>query len=163
MQAGVVSDKENVARILSPKWVVDGAILHVAFTLKENETYISVNRPSVESFQEDVYAFVASHPDFSFDEKHSAYLCALLNAGDVRSIVVLVDDKPLNVSVEVEPRDSFTKSHAGVFTRLDSSILKKGASLPIEGLEKEISADDVLLEVRSQLIDMAKLERKSFL
>lgn len=30
MQVGVVSDKENVARILSPKWVVDGAI----FTLK---------------------------------------------------------------------------------------------------------------------------------
>lgn len=162
MEAATIIDSENVARILSNKWVVDGVILHMAFTLREGETYISVNRPSVATYQEDVSTFVATHPDFYLDDNHFAYQRALLNTGKVRSIVVLVDEKPLNVSVEVEPRDVFTKSHAGIFTRLDGTILKPGKIVPVEGLEKDVPVDDILLEVRSQLIDRAQLEQLSF-
>lgn len=40
-----VSNEELVARILHQDWVVDGVIQLGAFTLRLNETYISVNRP----------------------------------------------------------------------------------------------------------------------
>lgn len=153
-----VADNENVARILSKRWVVEGVILHMAFTLRENETYISVNRPSIQSYQDDVCSFVSSHPDFYADYMRTVYQRALINVGDIRAIDVIAGCKPLNVDVEVEPRDSFTKSHAGIFTRYNGTNLKPGTVLSVEGLEKNISADDILLEVRDQLLDMSQLE-----
>lgn len=72
---------------------------------------------------------------------------------------VKVDGKQLNANVEVEPRDLFTKSHAGIFTRYNGVNLKKGYSLAAQGLDKDVSADDILLEVRDQLLDMASLEQ----
>ncbi len=154
-----VSDKESVARILSRKWVVDGIIMHTAFTLRTNETYISVNRPSVSSFQDDVCSFVTSHPDFYANDKQSACQCALLNVGEIRAIDVMVNGKSLDVCVEVEPRDTFTKSHAGIFTRHDGVNLRSGETLSIEELNKDVSADDILLEVRDELLDLAHLEQ----
>lgn len=64
----------------------------------------------------------------------------------------------LNINVEVEPRDIFTKSHAGIFTRHNNQNVKNGDTLYIKSLDDNISADEVLLEVRSRLIDLAKLE-----
>ena len=157
-----VSDNECVARILSRKWVNDGIIMHMAFTLRVKETYISVNRPSVSSYFDDVSSFVSSHPDFYSDDMQTGYQRALLNVGDIRTIDVEVGGEPLNVSVEVEPRDTFAKSHAGIFTRHDGVILKCGVPLSAEGMEKNVSSDDILLEVRAQLLDIAKLETCSF-
>ena len=39
-----ISNSENVARILKKDWLDDGKLLHVAFALRNGETYISVNR-----------------------------------------------------------------------------------------------------------------------
>lgn len=163
MQTQAVPDSESVARILSRLWVIDGVILHMAFTLRTNETYISVNRTAVSSYQNDVNSFVSSHTDFYADDRHTTYQRALLNVGEVRAMDVTIGGKPLDIDVEVEPRDSFTKSHAGIFTRHNGKVLKTGAALSVEGLEKNVSADDVLLEVRNELLELAKLEQCTIL
>ena len=154
----IISNNENVARLLSRGWVKNGAILHMAFTLRPKETYISVNRPSVSSYEDDVRNFVESHPDFYADENQTKYSRALLNVGEIRNSKIIFLGTELNVNVEVEPRDVFTKSHAGIFTRHKNTNIKAGDTLYIESLCDEVAADEVLLEVRSRLIDISELE-----
>ena len=60
--------------------------------------------------------------------------------------------------MEVEPRDVFTKSHAGIFTRYDGKNIKANEKMKIEPIEDEVSSDAILLEVRSRLLDISKLE-----
>ena len=55
-----IVDSENVTRILRRDWFDEGKLMHVAFALRNAETYISVNRPSVSSFRKDVKDFVMS-------------------------------------------------------------------------------------------------------
>jgi hypothetical protein len=156
--SSLIPNTEKVARILAKDWIVNGEILHIAFTLREKETYISVNRPSVESYDSDVKNFVETHPDFYADDSKTKYSRALLNVGDIRATKVSFSGITLNINVEVEPRDVFTKSHAGIFTRHGNQNIKTGDTLYIKSLDTELSADEVLLEVRSRLIDFAKLE-----
>ena len=54
-----VDSSEKVARILSTEWFVDGQLMNIAFTLLEGETYISVNRPVISTYDSDVAGFVA--------------------------------------------------------------------------------------------------------
>ena len=80
----VISDEEDVARILHQDRVVDGKLQLGAFTLRPNETYISVNRSSIESFSKDVASFVESHP--MYQHSNTAYRCALLSVKGLRDI-----------------------------------------------------------------------------
>ena len=49
--SSVIGDNEKVVRILHRDWVVDGVVMINAFTLRQNETYLSVNRPAIESYE----------------------------------------------------------------------------------------------------------------
>lgn len=154
-----VRNEENVVRILSKGWVVDGVLQQTAFTLRDGETYISVNRPAVSSFASDVASFVKSHKNFQTSNTVSlTYQSAVMNVGAIRGIVVTVDNHPLAIDVEVEPRDVFTKSHAGIFTRHGNVNVKKGGTLAV-GLEENISADTVLLKVRLALIRISAIKQ----
>ena len=159
LENSIISSDENVARILSSEWVVGGEIQHTAFMLKTNETYISVNRPSIETFNNDVAAFVSSHPCFCVPDTDDTYQSAILNVGDIRKIDVEHDGKTIDINVEVEPRDVHTKSHAGIFTRFHSVNIKNGKILKYGPTAEEISADMILLEVRYQLLSIATLEQ----
>lgn len=153
-----VVDTENIARILRNSWVLKGVIQHTAFVLRRGETYISVNRPAVKTYDSDIKNFVETHPTFYADDNNDKYIRAVLNVGEIRNTQINFNGCNLNINVEVEPRDIFTKSHAGIFTRYENQNLKSGDTLYIQPLETNISADEVLLEVRSRLIDIAKLE-----
>ncbi len=59
---------EDVARIINPEWIEDGELMHEAFMLNVGETYISVNRPSINSYVDDVTDFINKHPDYMFCE-----------------------------------------------------------------------------------------------
>lgn len=63
-----------------------------------------------------------------------------------------------NSSYISDTEDAFTKSHAGIFTRYEGQNLKVGDTVSIESSENEVSTDDVLLEVRSHLLDLARME-----
>ena len=150
-----VDSSEKVARILSTEWFVDGQLMNIAFTLLEGETYISVNRPVISTYDSDVAGFVAKHGKYLFGT--DSYKRAILCVSDIRDIKVDAFGEPLKINVEVEPRDSHTKSHAGIFTRYENKNVKRGDTLSI--LEKEVSADDVLIKVRSQLLNMSTVEQ----
>ena len=152
-----VSEKERVARILSTEWFVDGVLQNLAFTLLVGETYISVNRPTIDSYDSDVVSFVEKHPKYAFGE--GFYRRAILNVREIRDIKVNAFGEVLNVDVEVEPRDTFTRSHAGIFTRYGNRNVKPGDIFP--SLEKGVSADDILMKVRSQLMKLSTIEHLS--
>ena len=152
-----VASDEDVARILAKEWFVNDKLNAVAFTLDLDETYLSVNRPKVESFIADVESFVKSHSGYSFDNGN--YRLALLNVGGIRAVDVSVGDAEMKIDVEVEPRDARTKSHAGIFTRFQNKNVKRGQLLKAGPTAEEISADTILLEVRSELLALSTVEQ----
>ena len=66
-----VSDDELVARIVSKEWVIEGTLMPQAFELAPKETYLSVNRLSVASYEDDVCKFVKNHPLFLSDDSRT--------------------------------------------------------------------------------------------
>jgi hypothetical protein len=156
-----VSDNEIIVRILNQDWFEEGELMHVAFALRHNETYLSVNRPAIETFGNDVAEFVKSHSQYLFSNK--TYRGAILNVGEVRNIKVKIADTIVDIDVEVESRDTHTKSHAGIFTRNQNKNIKSGGSIYIPSLKENISADNILLKVRFQLLKLSKIEEKSLL
>ena len=151
-----VSSEENVARILSKEWFVRGNLTSAAFALEQGESYLSVNRTAIDTYDSDVAMFVKNHNSFAFDD--STYKRALLNVGDVRGINVKVDQVEMKIDVEVEPRDTHTKSHAGIFTRFHDKNIKKGQLLKVAPTAKEVSGDAILLEVRKELKSLSSIE-----
>lgn len=151
-----VLGEENVARILSREWVVRGRLQFAAFALQPGETYISVNRPIIETYTEDVRNFLLKHLEYLIEE--GSYRRALLNVQDIRNIVVEVDGAKIAAEVEVEPRAVHTKSHAGIFTRYDGKTLKTGKTILLKEQEKGVSSDDILMDVRWSLLSIASVE-----
>ena len=62
-----------------------------------------------------------------------------------------------STTVDSSEKVAHTKSHAGIFTRYENKNVKRGDTLSL--LEKEISADDVLIKVRTQLLNMTTVEQ----
>ena len=153
-----ILDQEDVARILSREWVIDGVLSNAAFTLRPNETYISVNRLAIASYNRDVATFIDAHPSFSWNLGMASYRRALLHVKDVRKIQAGSDEISLRVNVEVEPRKRSMKSHAGIFTRYDGQSLKHGTAFSAMGIA--YSVDDILLDVRTQLMRLARIEER---
>ena len=154
-----VSSEENVIRLLSTDWVVNDEIQHTAFMLRTGESYISVNRPAVDTFSQDIANFLSNHPNYYVDGSTEIYQCAMLNVGDIKNINVEYEGKAIDVMVEVEPRDIHSKSHAGIFTRFHDKNLKNGDVLNYEPMAEEISADVILLDVRFHLLKLSTLEK----
>ena len=69
-----------------------------------------------------------------------------------------VDHVEMKIDVEVEPRDIHTKSHAGIFTRIQDKNIKKGQLLKAGPTAKEVSGDAILLEVRKKLKSLSSVE-----
>ena len=159
----IVSDSEIVSRVIRREWIVDGVLQQTAFTLNSNETYLSVNRPAISTFETDVKCFVTSHEDFQFDEGNTCRLASMPVSG-IRSIEVLDDNNnPLDIDVEVEPRDVHTKSHAGIFVRSGAQNVLPGRSLIGFSVPAEVSVDIILQDVRWELLSLATLEQRSLL
>ena len=153
-----VSSEENVVRILSKEWFVRGKLTSAAFALEQGESYLSVNRTAIDTYDSDVAMFVKNHSCYAFDD--NTYKRALLNVGDVRGIAVKVDQVEMKIDVEVEPRDTHTKSHAGIFTRFQNKNIKKGQLLKAGPTSEEVSGDTILLEVRKELKTLSSIEER---
>ena len=153
-----ILDSESIVRIIRQEWLVDGVLQQSAFTLRPKETYLSVNRPAIDTFNADVLSFVSSHASFLFDNGKK-YRCASLQVSGVRSIKVLDEsNQPLAVEVEVEPRDIHTKSHAGIFVRTAAQNVLPGRSLMGTSVPEAVSVDMILQDVRWELLALSTLE-----
>jgi len=155
----VVGNDEQIVRILHRDWIVDGMLQVSAFALRDKETYLSVNRPAIKTFSDDVRDFVMSHSAFKTGDDSNTYQRANFNVGEVRSISVSLKDKVANLAVEVEPRDSHYKSHAGIFTRIEGKNIKGGQQDSIVAREGEtISYEAIQMKVQYALLALSKLE-----
>ena len=113
------------------------------------------------SSMSDVNSFVKSHPAYQYTK--DTYCCAMLSVGDIRNTTIVVEGERLNVNVEVEPRTARVASHAGIFTRVGSTNIKKGSTIPAEALPLGISADDILMELGWSLISISSIVENSLL
>ena len=114
-----VADYEDVARMLfSPLFICDGVLSQKAFTLEvaSNESYISVLRPSIPSFEADMEGIKK--------EGNTLYGYALLNVGEIRKVRIECGE-PLRL--DVLPRNAGKrKSHAGIFAIVGDTRIKGG-------------------------------------
>ena len=152
----IIQESEDVARLVDNEWIVNGRLQLTAFALRRGETYISVNRVSVSSYNEDVASFILTHPSYSKSKGY--YNRAILSVKDIRSIAVEIDSEMLSVDVEVEARSRNIASHAGIFVRHNGKNIKTGNQVVIKKQSLGISADDILLDVRMSLLRIANLE-----
>ena len=115
-----VSDEEDVARMLfSPLFICDGILSQKAFTLEATvkETYISVLRPAIDTFKEDMEGI--------WKEGNTVYGYALLSVEKIRKVEI---DSQEEISVDVLPRNAGKrKSHAGIFATIDKKKVRGGA------------------------------------
>ena len=154
-----VDNNEIIVRILHKEWVVDGQLQITAFALRQGESYISVNRPSIETFLSDVSDFVSKHADYKVsDEGSLAYRQASLGVSTVRNIKVELGQLSADVSVEVEPRDAHYKSHAGIFTRYDEKIIRGGQETILDKNDCIMPVRAILQKVQHQLLALSTLE-----
>lgn len=154
-----VRDTEKVVRILHREWMVDGELQFTAFALSDGETYLSVNRPAIDTFSSDVLDFVSKHPGYHAEVDPSTYCQASLQVSDVRNIDIRFKEKIANLAVEVEPRAAHYKSHAGIFTRIENKNVKGGQKAELTISEDEVvSYDDILQKVCQNLLKLAQLE-----
>lgn len=154
----IISPEETIVRLLHQEWVVNGILQQTAFNLRNGETYLSVNRPAVDSYEADVVSFIEQHPKYRTAPLMDSYRRAELNVGEVRNIDIRLRDQSLDVEVEVESRSTHAKSHAGIFTRLDGKNIKGGqvASISVKG-GKVVSTEMILQKMRWHLLQQAKV------
>ena len=156
-----IDNNETIVRILHKDWVVDGQLQITAFALRQGESYISVNRPAVDTFLSDVTDFVSKHADYKIsDEGSLAYRQASLGVSAVRNIKVDLGQLSADVSVEVEPRDAHYKSHAGIFTRYDDKNIKGGQETIQDQNECLMPVRAILQKVQHQLLALSTLEKQ---
>ena len=154
-----VDNNETIVRILHKDWVVDGQLQITAFALRQGESYISVNRPAVDTFLSDVSDFVSKHADYKVsDERSLAYRQASLGVSAVRNIKVELGQLSADVSVEVEPRDAHYKSHAGIFTRYDDKNIKGWQEAIQDKNDCLMPVRAILQKVQHQLLALSTLE-----
>jgi len=153
-----ISDEEQIARIINREWMAGNILLPMAFALRLNETYLSVNRLCVESYDEDVKRFVNNHKSYQTSSGDS-YFRALLDVGNVRSIKVSNEGNPIEIAVEVETRDLHIKSHAGIFVRAEDKNIFPGKKDTDDLLPTGVSSEFVLQKIRWELLDLAVLQQ----
>ena len=142
-------------------WIVEGELQPAAFVLNAGETYLSVNRPAVASYDSDVDDFISKHPSFCVRSSQKIYYRANLSVGDVRNIGCLIGNERLQVDVDVEPRSMHYQSHAGIFTRVDGVTVKADKSIAYPGSKYGVSSEPILMKLRFELLRLSNVERCS--
>ena len=89
-----IDDAENVVRLISSEWIEDGCLLNAAFALTPKEKYLSVLRPIIETFNEDILLLTTKHEEFKSDDSHCQ--TALLKVGAIRNIKIDNGNEILN-------------------------------------------------------------------
>ena len=154
-----VDSNEQVVRLIHRMWMIDGELQLNAFTLNDGETYLSVNRPTIESYEQDVNDFLTKHIQYTLSENNGIYPRAVLTVKEIHNLGVRLEKETASLSVEVEPRDSHYKSHAGIFTRIDGRNIKGGSNQNITTVDNQVvSASAILQRVRMNLLRLSKVE-----
>ena len=144
--------------MLNRIWIVEGGLQPAAFVLNAGETYLSVNRPAVASYDSDVDDFISKHPEFCVRSSQKMYYRANLSVGDVRNIGCMIGDERLQVDVDVEPRSMHYQSHAGIFTRVDGVTVKADKPIAYPSSKYGVSSEPILMKLRFELLRLSNVE-----
>ena len=158
MKQEQISSTEQVIRLLNRIWIVEGELQPAAFVLNAGETYLSVNRPAVASYDSDVDDFISKHSEFCVRSSQKMYYRANLSVGDVRNIGCMIGDERLQVDVDVEPRSMHYQSHAGIFTRVDGVTVKADKPIAYPGSKYGVSSEPILMKLRFELLRLSNVE-----
>ncbi|MCR5455812.1 MAG: hypothetical protein K6F33_12565 [Bacteroidales bacterium] len=144
-----MKNNENVARLLKDVWYSDGIVASAAFNLRPqiHETYISVLRESVNTFNKDITLVCKNLP---------AYY-AIMNVAEIKSLKVKTLDDDIEFDVRAVDNEKI-KSHAGIFININGQKLVGGEPFEYLKMQQGMSSDVVLLEIRKTL---AKLSSKN--
>ncbi len=155
-----IANQEMVTRSLVNAWVEEGFIGPPAFDLRDKETYLSVNRPVIATYKEDLKDFSDKnhHPEFRYKDNPPKVRVAELNVGEVRRIDFEKENTKLDVDVSIVPKASHYKSHAGIHTKSNGVSLYPHREVKIEPEELGVSVDSVLQRLRIQLVNLAVLK-----
>lgn len=143
----MVQDCENVVRFLRDNEVKPQRRCHSsAFKLRKtiNETYISVDRTCLPTFEQDA---------LSFDKNRDSF-CAVLNVGTIRELTFSYQGHIIAYDVKSEP--SHALSHGGIYILYDGEAVVGGSLDSIDdnlipGQEKSVLTN----AVRSRLARLA--------
>lgn len=158
MKQKQISSAELVVRLLNRIWIVEGELQPAAFVLNAGETYLSVNRPAVASYESDVDDFISKHPAFCVRSSQKMYYRTSLSVGAVRHIGCLIGNERLEVDVDVEPRSMHYQSHAGIFTRVNGVTVKAEKSIFYTGSKYGVSSEPILMKLRFELLRLSNVE-----
>ena len=154
----LIDQKEEIARVLHREWVVDEKLQLNAFALRSGESYLSVNRLAVESFSCDIHDFVSHHPDYLISAESCMCHLAVIRVHDIHDQSISYKEWIASLTVEVEPRSTHYKSHAGIFTRVNGRNLKGGQQAELLANDgKKVSYDEIQLKVQLNLVRIAQL------
>lgn len=154
----LVDKKEEVARILHREWVVDDKLQLNAFALRQGEPYLSVNRLAVETSSSDIHDFISHHSDYLISTESCICHLAVVRVHDIHNLSISYREWVASLTVEVEPRNTHYKSHAGIFTRVNGRNLKGGQQAELLANDgKKVSYSEIQLKVQLNLVRMAQL------
>ena len=144
-----LDSSENVARaIFSPLMINEsGQLLRSAFSLRHNESYISVCQMSKESWLDDVRSIPTN-------ENRVLEGYATLTVADVRKLAFVHQWKTVTFEV-FDKSTELNKSHAGITISFDGNELKGDRNLTLKDLPEDVSAPVVLLRAQRRLLNLA--------
>ena len=140
-----IYDETNVARAVFCPQMVDenGIITRAAFSLRHNESYISVCRMDVSTWKQDMDAIPQG-----VNRILRGY--AVLNVGDIRALNFAHECH--NVSFDViDKHTDNNKSHSEIVLAFDGDNLKGDKNMLLKPLPKDSYAAPLLLMVQSKL------------
>ena len=148
--ATIIEDVSNVARaVFSPQMVNSvGIITRAAFSLRHNESYISVWQMSIDSWLDDIKSIPQSDA-----RKLDGY--AVLNVGEIRSQGFLLAEHQVGLDV-LDKSTAKNRSHAGIFLSIDGSVLKGDKTIGLKEMPADTYATPLLLTVQGRLLKLAK-------
>lgn len=146
----VILDDDKVARaVFSPQMVdAQGNLTRAVFSLRHNESYISVCRMSIDGWLDDINAIPTSA-----DRRLYGY--AAMNVGCIRTQSFQYDNRQLTFDV-VDKHTAKHKSHAGIVLEVDGVALKGDKTALLKPLPADTSAQPLLLMFQGRLLKLAK-------
>lgn len=149
-----IENNINVARAIFFPQMTDSAgnITRAVFSLRHNETYISVCQMCVGSWMDDMKAIPVNNG-------RDLVGYTILNVGDIRSQRFSHDGHLVSFDV-IDKHTNVNKSHAGIFILLDGNCLKGDKNSMLKPLPENTYAAPLLLRVQSRLL---KLARKNYI
>jgi hypothetical protein len=144
-----IDDSEFVARAIFSPTMIDssGKIATVAFTLRHNESYISVAQMSIENWLDDIKSIPVN-------SLRQLYGYGQLNVGEIRSIEIHFFDNTVQFCVEDKSSEN-NKSHAGIIVLYGTEPLKGDKIKLLKPLQERIPASMLLLKIQSKLANIA--------